>query len=441
MTEPPRRAAARTAKLSSIPVGFAGRTAAGWARRIAGADRAEVAADLAMRNADQLFAVLGELKGGAMKLGQALSVYEAAIPVELAEPYQEALTKLQANAPAMPKKDVHRQLAEQLGSRWPERFAEFDADDARAASIGQVHKAIWHDGREVAVKVQYPGADQALLSDLRQLRRFSRMIQLMVPGADVRALLDELTDRMAEELDYRLEADHQRAFGKAFAGDEKVCVPRVVASAPKVLVTEWIEGTSLSVYAHNPVRDAQEQQLRDWLGYTVQELMFSSPTRVGLLHADPHHGNYRILPDGRLGVLDFGACAPYPDGIPRPLGRIIRFAADERGEEMLELLIREGFVGREDKVTAEDVLHYIGALGGPVRTEKFRYHRDFMQNEGGRLLNLGGRDFRTGRSMSLPPQYLMAIRVVGGWMAICSQIDCTVASREIVERWLPGFAD
>ncbi|MDT7643503.1 MAG: hypothetical protein QOC75_503, partial [Pseudonocardiales bacterium] len=352
MTDPPKRAFQRTARLGSLPVGFAGRTAAGWARRITGGDREEIAAELAMRNADQIFAVLGELKGGAMKFGQALSVYEAMIPNELAEPYQEALIKLQANAPKMPAKDVHRVLAEQLGRNWSQRFAQFDADEASAASIGQVHHAIWHDGREVAVKIQYPGADQALMSDLRTLQRFAKLLQVIVPGADVRGLLNELQDRMIEELDYSAEADSQRTFAAALADDPKIRVPKVIASAPKVIITEWMPGRPLSEFAHNPTEDAEEQKLRDWIGETVMELHFSSPARVGLLHSDPHHGNFRLLEDGRLGVIDFGAVTRLPDGIPRPLGQILRLAADERAGEMMELLRREGFIGLEDKVTA-----------------------------------------------------------------------------------------
>src|SRR5579884_4012943 len=137
MSEPPKGALQRTARLGALPIGFAGRAAAGWARRLTGTDREDVAAEVAARNADQIFKVLGELKGGAMKFGQALSVYEAMIPTELAGPYQEALIKLQANAPKMPPKDVYRVMAEQLGRTWTRRFAEFDAEDASAASIGQ----------------------------------------------------------------------------------------------------------------------------------------------------------------------------------------------------------------------------------------------------------------------------------------------------------------
>jgi predicted unusual protein kinase regulating ubiquinone biosynthesis (AarF/ABC1/UbiB family) len=440
MSEPPKRTVARTAKLGSIPVGFAGRAAAGWARRVTGGDRTELAAEMAIKNADQLFAVLGELKGGAMKLGQALSVYEALIPNELAEPYQQALIKLQAGAPPMPAKDVHRVLAEQFGRSWPTRFAEFDADHAHAASIGQVHRAVWHDGRAVAVKLQYPGADQALLSDLRTLRRLSGLLRMVVPGADVRGLIQEITDRMSEELDYAREADNQRAFAAALAGDERVRVPRVVASAPKVIVSEWLEGVPLSDFARRPAVSEADQRTRDEIGDIMIELHFSSPARAELLHSDPHHGNFKLLPDGRIGMLDFGAVTHIPGGIPRPLGQILRLAADRRADDLLAMLHAEGFVGRADRVTAEDVMRFLGAFTNPLREERFHYSREFMQAEGGRVTDLDG-DFRTAQSMSLPPQYLMFLRVVVGWMGILSQIDCTVATRPIVEKWVPGFTD
>jgi predicted unusual protein kinase regulating ubiquinone biosynthesis (AarF/ABC1/UbiB family) len=246
VTDIPRGSLARTAKLVGLPLGHAGRAALGVGKRVGGRPAEVVAAELQARSAEQLFSVLGQLKGGAMKFGQALSVFEAAIPDELAEPYREALTRLQSAAPPMTAASTHRVLAQQLGSGWRERFAEFDDTPAAAASIGQVHKAVWHDGRPVAVKVQYPGADEALLSDLRQLQRFSRLFQPLVPGLEVKPLLKELSDRMVEELDYRAEAANQRAFAKAFAGDARVLVPRVVASAPKVTVTEWVTGTPLA---------------------------------------------------------------------------------------------------------------------------------------------------------------------------------------------------
>ena len=146
----------------------------------------------------------------------------------------------------MPTRDVHRMLAEQFGRRWRERFREFDDTPAAAASIGQVHRAVWQDGREVAVKVQYPGAEEALRSDLRQLARMSRLLQPLVPGQEIKPLVAELRERMEEELDYRDEAANQRAFAEVFDGDPLIAVPRVVASAPRAMVSEWVTGRKLS---------------------------------------------------------------------------------------------------------------------------------------------------------------------------------------------------
>lgn len=432
----PRNAAARTAKLATLPLGVAGRVMTGWGRRITGQDADEVDADIAARTAEQVFSVLGQLKGGAMKFGQALSVFEAAVPDELASPYREALTRLQAAAPPMSAATVHRVLAEQLGSRWRRRFAEFDDEPAAAASIGQVHRASWHDGRTVAVKVQYPGAEMALSSDLRQLQRFARVLQPIMPGTELRPLLAELADRMIEELDYRVEADNQRAFARAFDGDADIVVPKVVASSPKVMVTEWATGTPLAA-----IISGGERAQRDEAGRLLATFHYSSPARVGLLHADPHPGNFMLTGDGRLCVLDFGAVARLPDGIPAPLGRMTRLALDGRSDELLALLAAEGFVRKGMTLHAEDVLAYLAPFTEPLRTTTFHFTRRWLQRQAGRVGDLRSPDSRTGRSLNLPPQYLLVYRVTAGTTGILCQLDTRIAVREIVERWQPGFAD
>src|SRR5215831_5126346 len=198
----PRRAFTRTAKLATLPIGFAGRTALGLGKRIGGRPAEIVVGEVQQRTAEQVFKVLGELKGGAMKLGQALSIFEAALPPEIAGPYRATLTKLQESAPPLPARTVHRVLAEDFGADWRDRFIEFDDQPAAAASIGQVHRARLRDGREVAVKIQYPGAGRALLSDFNQLSRVARLFSVLMPGLEVKPLLDELRARVAEELDY-----------------------------------------------------------------------------------------------------------------------------------------------------------------------------------------------------------------------------------------------
>jgi predicted unusual protein kinase regulating ubiquinone biosynthesis (AarF/ABC1/UbiB family) len=241
VTELPRKAVARTARLAALPLGYAGRNALGLGKRIGGKPAELVLTEVQQRTAEQLFRTLGELKGGAMKFGQALSVLEAALPEEVAGPYRDQLTRLQDSAPPMPTQTVREILARELGEDWRTQLVWLDGGPSAAASIGQVHKGRWHDGREVAVKVQYPGAGEALRSDLRQLARLARTIGPLVPGVDIKPLIEELQARAVDELDYHLEAQAQQAFADAFRDDPDIVVPDVVAVGGTVLVTEWLE--------------------------------------------------------------------------------------------------------------------------------------------------------------------------------------------------------
>jgi predicted unusual protein kinase regulating ubiquinone biosynthesis (AarF/ABC1/UbiB family) len=436
VTDIPRRTAARTAKLASLPLGVAGRTAAGWGRRLAGGNGDEISAQVLAKSAEQLFAVLGELKGGAMKFGQALSVFEAAIPDEFAAPFRESLVKLQTAAPPMSSADVHWVLSEQFGRGWRARFREFEEIPAAAASIGQVHRAVWRDGREVAVKLQYPGAEEALRSDLRQLSRMSRVMQPLVPGLEIKPLIAELRERMEKELDYRDEAASQRIFAAAFEGDEQVAVPRVVASAPRALVTEWISGRKLS-----DVIRVGTQQERDVAAGLLAEFHYSSPARVGLLHADPHPGNFQLLPDGRLMVIDYGAVARLPGGLPRPLTVMTRLALENRPADLLQLLRDEGFVLPSSPITAEDAMSYLAPFTEPLRSESFRFNRRWLQGQAERVGDLRGSQFNTGRELNLPPQYLLVHRVTMGTLGVLCQLDADVALRDIVHSWEPSIFD
>src|SRR5271157_2655861 len=277
MSDLPRHGVTRTARLARLPAGFAGRTALGTGKRLGGRPAELVNREIQQRTADQVFRVLGELKGGAMKLGQALSVFEAALPPEVAGPYRATLARLQESAPPLPARTIHTVLAGDLGEQWRASFAGFDDQPAAAASIGQVHRAVWHDGRQVAVKIQYPGAGRALMSDLNQLSRFARLFGALMPGLEVKPLLAELRERVAEELDYRLEAASQEAFAVAYAGDPDVCVPHVVAATDHVLVSEWIDGTPLArIIAGGTTAE------RNRAGAMIIRFLFSGPARVSL---------------------------------------------------------------------------------------------------------------------------------------------------------------
>lgn len=438
----------RTAKLAALPLGFAGRAVLGVGKRVTGLASEVISAEIQQRTAEQLFSVLGQLKGGAMKVGQALSVFEAALPEEIARPYRQALTKLQEAAPPLPAATVHRVLAEQLGPDWRSRFVEFDDTPAAAASIGQVHRAVWRDRgtgrggragagkeRDVAVKVQYPGAGDALLADLKQLSRLSGMFRAIQPGLDIKPLLAELRARITEELDYELEAESQRAFAAAYAGDPEIHVPAVVAAAPRVLVTEWVEGTALSqiIASGSPTE-------RDRAGELMATLHFSAPARAGLLHADPHPGNFRLLPDGRLAVIDFGAVARLPEGTPEPIGRLARLALAGEAEAVVAGLRQEGFVRQDEPIDAQALLDFLLPMLEPISVPEFRFTRAWLRAEAARLGSPRSPAYQLSRQLNLPPSYLLIHRVTLGSIGVLCQLEAKARYRAILERWLPGFA-
>ncbi|HET6857661.1 MAG TPA: AarF/ABC1/UbiB kinase family protein [Streptomyces sp.] len=435
MSELPRRAVSRTARLASLPLGFAGRTAVGFGKRVGGKPAEAVAAELQARTAEQLFKVLGELKGGAMKFGQALSVMEAAMPEELAGPYRATLTKLQESAPPLPAAVVHRVLAEELGPRWrTAKFQSFDDTPTAAASIGQVHRAVWRDGRDVAVKIQYPGAAQALLSDLNQLARVARVAGGWIPGIDIKPITDELKSRMSEELDYNLEAANQRRFAKVFRNDSHFVVPDVLVNSEHVIVSEWLDGLPLSTIVTSGTRAQRDEASKLYL-----EFLMVGPSRAGLLHADPHPGNFRLTDDGRLGVIDYGAVNRLPGGLPSAMGELISDALDGDALTLVDGLRREGFIKESMQVDPHAVLDYLSPLIEPMRHEEFAFTRAWLRGAVQHLNDVRQPEFLVGMKLNLPPDYLLIHRVWLGGIGVLCQLGGTVPARGIIVEHMPGM--
>jgi len=433
MSDLPQRAVIRTAKLASLPVGVAGRAALGLGKRIGGKPAEIVAQELQQRTAEQIFRVLGELKGGALKLGQALSIFEAALPPEIAGPYRATLTRLQESAPPLPAAAVHRVLAADLGTDWRAHFAEFGDDPAAAASIGQVHRAVWHDGRRVAVKIQYPGAGRALSNDFTQLSRVGRLFGVLMPGLDVKPMLDELRARVVEELDYRLEGESQQAFADAFAGDPDIAIPQVLLATDHVLVSEWMDGRPLA-----DVIASGTQDQRDRAGLLLVRFLFSGPARAGLLHADPHPGNFRLLPDGRLGVLDFGAVDRLPDGLPMIFGRLLWLMHNDGELEQVEQDLREhGFLRPGMSIDLAELHAFLAPLAEPSKGDSFAFSRDWMRGEAARMTDI--RSANVARRFNLPPSYVLIHRVSTAGIGVLCQLECAGAFRAEVLRWVPGY--
>ncbi|HET7534178.1 MAG TPA: AarF/ABC1/UbiB kinase family protein [Nocardioidaceae bacterium] len=431
MPDLPTRGIVRGARLASLPAAYVGRRAVGLGRRVGGRPAEAIATEVQRRTADQLFAVLGELKGGAMKVGQWMSAMEAALPEQLAGPYAESLTRLQEAAPAMPKRTVHQVLAESLGKDWRQQFDDFADEPAAAASIGQVHRAVWSDGRPVAVKVQYPGAGEALATDLRQLDRLVPLVRVAAPGLDARAMFAELRTRVMAEVDYQQEAKAQAAFADEFRDDADFLVPDVVAVSDRVLVSEWVGGTPVSSIARRG-----DSSQRERVAQLLARFLLSSPSRVGRLHGDPHPGNFRLLDDGRLAVVDFGSSLPMPDGWPRRLAPLLRAGRDRDAAALFDVASAGGIV-QDDEVTPEALLDLVGPLLEPLRHEAFTFTRSWLRSETMRFSDPRSSASRTQRRLRTPVRHLLVQRVAAGTTGVLCLLGASVPLRDEAETWLP----
>jgi len=434
-SEIPQSTLARSARMVSIPIGLAGRGALGIGRQLVGQSSNVVFAEIQEKTAEQLFKVLGELKGGAMKFGQALSVFEAALPEDIAKPYRETLTMLQESAPPLPTRVVHKVLAKELGEDWRDNFASFEDLPTASASIGQVHKAQWKDGRTVAVKIQYPGAAEALISDLNQIQRFAKIFQLVMPGLEMKPLLEELRSRIIEEVDYRYEAQAQETYARVYDGDPDIAIPKVVMVSDRVLVSEWLEGTPLSQII---AKGTQEQ--RNNAGMKLARFHFTSPDRAGLLHADPHPGNFRLLTDGRLGVLDFGACNRLPNGFPEPMKRLLKHALDDDSTALYKGFKQDGFILADVDVDPELVLDFLVPLVEPLRTKTFKYSREWLRDQSARVGDPRNPTAKIGFQLNLPAEYVLIHRVTLGTTGIFCQLEAEGNFRDEALSWFPEIA-
>jgi len=434
-SEIPQSTFVRSARMVSIPMGLAGRGALGLGRQLVGQSSNVVFAEIQEKTAEQLFKVLGELKGGAMKFGQALSVFEAALPEEIAKPYRATLTKLQESAPPLPTRVVHKVLAKELGEDWRDNFASFEDSPTASASIGQVHRAQWKDGRHVAVKIQYPGAAEALISDLNQIQRFAKIFQLVMPGLEMKPLLEELRARIIEEVDYRYEAQAQETYARVYDGDPDIAIPKVVMVSDRVLVSEWLDGTPL---AHIIASGTTEQ--RNNAGMKLARFHFTSPDRAGLLHADPHPGNFRLLDDGRLGVLDFGACNRLPGGFPEPMKNLLKHALDDDALALYEGFKADGFIVGDVNVDPALVLEYLVPLVEPLRTEKFKYSREWLRDQSARVGDPRNPTAKIGFQLNLPAEYVLIHRVTLGTTGIFCQLEAEGNFRDEALSWFPEIA-
>jgi predicted unusual protein kinase regulating ubiquinone biosynthesis (AarF/ABC1/UbiB family) len=302
---PPTSRIARTGRFGSLVAGQGLRWAGTQAANIVRSpERAEAATgERAAALARELVEQLGHMRGAAMKIGQVLSTIDfTAIPPSEREAFKQTLAALRDDVPPLPFSKVEKLVKSELGGPVKNHFAEFDEQAFAAASIGQVHRAVTHDGRTVAVKVQYPGMAEAVEADLRNLGMLLPLVKRLAPGLDTGALAAELRERVAEELDYEIEAQNHRSMARAWRGHPLAHVPAVdtMLSSRRLLITELLTGRRFEDVKR--LGDAE----RDRFAEIVFRFFFGTLTRLGRASGDPHPGNYLLLDDGRVGFLDFG---------------------------------------------------------------------------------------------------------------------------------------
>ncbi|MFG2087755.1 MULTISPECIES: ABC1 kinase family protein [unclassified Spirillospora] len=422
------QALSRMARLSALPLGIGRRTAVAGGLKALGRLTDEASLELHERTADQLFDVLGGLKGGLMKFGQVLSVYETALPPAISAVYRERLARLQEAARPEHAARVRQVLADDLGPGWPDLFAAIDPEPAAVASLGQVHRAVWSDGRPVAVKVQHPDAREQLLDD-RDLTVFAMrwFTSFIAPELDGRALAAELMDGLAAELDYAREAAAQEAFRAGYLDDPDFAVPEVLLQDGRVLVSEWIGGTPLA-----QIIATGNQERRDRAGLLLTRLMFSGIPRTGMMHGDPHPGNFRLFDDGRLGVLDFGAVYRHEPGTPSPLHKWMRVHLAEDPEELVDVLRDLGFLRPGVRADGARLRALFERTGAAVRTETFRFDGAFLRD----TLEGMTASMPVGLGLAFPPGYVHAQRALGVGIGVLCQLGAEVPFQREALHWL-----
>jgi predicted unusual protein kinase regulating ubiquinone biosynthesis (AarF/ABC1/UbiB family) len=457
----------RASRLAGLPLRHAARTAAAATRL------SRVAADqVAARTAEQLFGTLGELKGGAAKLGQAMSVFEAAMPEEVAAPYRAALRRLTDAAPPMPAEAARRVVEAELGAAfgpgWRDRLVAFGDTPAAAASIGQVHRGRWRcDGGqiiEVAVKVQYPGVGAALRSDMRQARLLARVLGRLT-RLNVTGLADELALRIIEELDYEREGRVQAAVAAAFAdrvpeviaaaraagvceppGRTRVTVPAVYAATPRVLLTRWLDGVSLSALLDGRVdllpegwRELSPGDAADLAARLLGHAIYAPAACTGWMHADLHPGNFLLLPGGRLGMLDFGAAAATPGGIPAPFGQLAAAVLADDGPGAVRLAREVGALAPGLDLDENLVVELLHPMVDTAADGTFTYSRPWLR---GLMAHFAEPRFVPAlRNLTPPREYALVWRATLSAAGLFAQLGATVPTRGFHLAYSPGFRD
>jgi predicted unusual protein kinase regulating ubiquinone biosynthesis (AarF/ABC1/UbiB family) len=423
-----------------------GRLAAGQAARQAGTRaanafrgedaRREALARRQLETAEQVVAALGTMKGAAMKLGQVLSFLDVGlVPEEYREQFQAKLAELRDAAPKVSFKDMRKVLEQEYGERLDDVFAEFDPEPIAAASIGQVYKAKLDDGRDVAVKVQYPGVSSAVRADLQNLGMILRLLRSIAPGLDPKAMGQEIRARIEEELDYELEAQNQRALARIFRDHPFIVVPDVLTSLSheRVIVSEFVVGRGFEELKELP------QDERNRIGEIIFRFYFGCMYRHLQFSGDPHPGNSLLLEDGRMAFLDFGLFKRIRPDIAEFELQTQRLGIEGRGQELIDHLHRGGLIRDPSKYTPAGALQqFRDFTWWYTSDEEIELTPEIATRVTIEMSDPRSTYFGQMRHETLPPDHLLGRRLETLTLAVLGQLHATRNWHRIAREWIYG---
>ncbi|MCB1004972.1 MAG: AarF/ABC1/UbiB kinase family protein [Acidimicrobiales bacterium] len=398
------------------------------------ARRAELEEQFAIRTAEDVAAELGNMKGAIMKLGQMVSFIAEGLPPEA----RAALATLQQDVPPMAPSLAESVVREQLGDD-PERlFLDWSPVPVAAASIGQVHRAVLHDGREVAVKVQYPGVGSAIKHDLDNAELLYGMFSAVaLKGLDVKALVDELRARMYDELDYTLEAGCQTEFWERYRDHPFIRIPKVVPelSSEKVLTTEWVDGIGWNEFE----QEATPQQ-RQRAAEVVFRFAQGSVHEHRVFNGDPHPGNYRFHDDGSVTFFDFGLVKRWSADEFEQLIPILDLVMDQQVPEMVVAMEEVGFIRRDHGLDAPHVFACVSAPYRAYMVDEFTFTPEYTTEALQNVMDLQGPYADVIRNINMPPSFVILDRVVWGVSALLGRLEARNRWRGILDEYRHGGA-
>src|SRR3954465_8191756 len=382
--------------------------------------------------AEQIVSALGTMKGAAMKLGQVMSFLDVGlVPEEYRDEFQAKLAELRDAAPKVSFKDMKKVLEGEYGEKIDDVFATFDPVPIAAASIGQVYRARLHDGRDVAVKVQYPGVAEAVRADLQNLGLILRLMKSIAPGLDARALAQEVRERIGEELDHHLEASNQRAMARAFRGHPFIVVPDVMTSLSheKVVVSEFVSGRGFEELKQLP------QEERDRIGEIIFRFYFGSMYRLRMFSGDPHPGNMMLLDDGRMAFLDFGLFKHLDAEAAERELELGRLGVEGRGDELVAELRKHGFLTRGE-IPPDVILQQFRDLTWWYSTdEEVQLTPEIATQVVIDMSDPRSRHFEQMRHENLPAEHLFGRRLETLTLAVLGQLRARGNWHRIMREW------